>query len=109
MATTLTDIRNAAEANHVSVFIDSATPVGYFGVTAKVLGFVATYLLEGELGDENAEVKGHIVIIDREHDTETLGYAKGGLVGGYYLGRVESYEDTFQKILKHVAAPAMHA
>lgn len=100
MAITLTDIQNAAAEGKVSAYVDDSTPAGHFAATAKILGHVTTYLLEGELGDENAEVRGRIVTIEEREYPETLGYAKSGLLGGYYLGRVESYADAFNEMIK---------
>ena len=96
--TTFADIQKAAEST-VSTFIDDETPVGHFGATVKILGHVTTYLLEGMKDDPAAVVKGHIVIMDRGNHHEALGYSKGTLVGGYYLGRVQSYGDTFAKMV----------
>lgn len=98
MTTTFADIKKAAEGI-VSTFVDDETPVGHFGVTTKVLGHTVTYLLEGMKDDSEAVVKGHVVIMDRGDHLEALGYSKGSLVGGYYLGRVQSYGDTFAKMV----------
>jgi hypothetical protein len=93
---TIADINAAAdEGTNISSYVDSATPAGFFGVTAKILGIVRSYLLEGELDDPNAESKGSVVI---DADKNALAYRGKGLIGGTLLGRVESYEKSFAEI-----------
>jgi len=98
MATTFADIQKAAEGA-VSTFIDDATPSGHFGATTKVLGNTVSYLLEGEKDDPTAVVKGHVVITHKNGKFTAIGYSKGSLVGGYYLGQVQSYAETFAKMV----------
>ena len=101
--TTFADIQKAAEANNVplSTFSDDATPEFHFGAVTKVLGNTVTYLLGNkQYGDvADAVVKGKVVITEDHGKLTATGYKGDGLVGGYYLGRVESYEKTFAQMV----------
>jgi hypothetical protein len=98
--TTFADIQKAAEGN-LSTFIDDATPAGHFGAVTKILGHTTTYLLENKsLTDmSDAVVKGHVVITEDHGKLTAIGYKGAGLIGGSYLGRVESYEKTFAQMV----------
>lgn len=102
--TTFADIQKAAAANNVplSTFSDDATPAGHFGATTKMLGHTVTYLLGNakQYGDvADAVVKGKVVITEDHGKLTAIGYKGDGLVGGTYLGRVQSYEETFAQMV----------
>lgn len=101
--TTFADIQKAAKANNVplSTFSDDATPTGHFGAVTKMFGHTVTYLLENRSRTDVADavVKGRVVITENNGKLTAIGYRKGSFVGGYYLGRVESYKETFAKMV----------
>lgn len=99
--TTFADIQKVAAANNVplSTFVDDATPAGHFGAVTKILGHVTTYLLADSREVADAAVKGKVVIIEDHGKLTATGYKGDGLVGGSYLGRVESYEKTFAQMV----------
>lgn len=95
---TFADIQKVAEGI-VSTSIDDAAPAGHFVATTKVYGHTTTYLLEGELDSAEAVVKGHVIYTEDHGKLASIGYRDGGLVGGYYLGRVQSFEKTFAQMV----------
>lgn len=95
---TFADIKKNADGP-VTTFEDAATPAGHFGAITLMLGLTFFYLLEGEKDDMTSEIKGHVVIANKHARTTADAYAKGGLIGGTYLGKVESYEETFAQMV----------
>ena len=95
---TFVDIQKAAEGI-VSTSIDAATPAGHFVATAKIHGHATTYLLEGVFDSPDAVIKGHVIYTEDHGKLASIGYRDGGLVGGYYLGRVQSFEETFAQMV----------
>lgn len=85
----------------VSTFIDSAIPAGHFAAVTKVAGQVTTYLLERKsLTDvADAVIKGRVVIKEYKDNSIPVSYKKGGLAGGAYMGRIQSYADAFAKMV----------
>lgn len=95
---TFADIKKNADGP-VITFVDDSTPAGHFGVTTLMLGLTFVYLLEGPKDGLTSEIKGHVVIANKHARTTADAYAKGGLIGGTYLGKVNSYEETFAQMV----------
>lgn len=93
----LADLNKNAEK--VVTYVDSSTPAGYFGATAKILGLFATYLLKGEEGDENALIVGRVEIPNSMEISKTNIYVGGSLKGGEWSGRLTSYSEAFAKMV----------
>lgn len=85
----------------VATSVDAATPAGYFLATTKMLGLVRTYLLEGEIDDENAPIKG-VVTINKD-GLGAIAYRSTSLMGGYFIGplsdETDGYAGAFARIL----------
>jgi hypothetical protein len=96
---TFTDIKKNADGP-VITFEDTGTPTGHWVATTLILGLTFFYLLEGQKDDLNSEIKGHVVIATTHARTTADAYANGGLIGGTYLGKVSSYEETFAQMVK---------
>lgn len=94
---TLADLNKNAEK--VVTFVDDATPAGYFGASAKVLGIFSTYLFKGVEGDESAEVVGRVEIPKGLDLLNTSVYVGNGLKGGEWSGRLTSYSEAFAKMV----------
>lgn len=95
--TTLANVQKATESK-VIIFNDE-TPAGHFGARITFKGHPTFYLFQGEPGDPEAVVKGKVVITDDHGKQTALAYKGDGLIGGYYLGRVQSYEETFAQMV----------
>jgi hypothetical protein len=96
---TLADIKKHSQGI-VSTSVDDSTPAGHFLATTLVLGKTACFLFEGEKDDLNAVVKGHVLITAHmDGKTSALAYNKGGVIGGIYMGRVQSYAETFAQMV----------
>lgn len=98
---TLADIHAVAENDIVSAFCDDSIPAGpYFGATAKVLGITTVYLLEGEMGAEDAVIRGRIELPPVGKSAKRTDFAIGGnLKGGKWGGLFISAEDAFAKMV----------
>jgi hypothetical protein len=75
---TLAELRRSAQI--VWVGIDDDVPPGHFVAVADVLGISTSYLLAGNLQDEDAKVVGRI-----EHIYPPCAYRGNGLKGGRLL------------------------
>lgn len=94
---TLADLEKNSEK--LATFVDDATPVGYFGATAKILGLFATYLLKGEEGDKEAQIVGRVEVPNSMEISKTNVYVGSGLKGGEWSGRLTSYSAAYAKMV----------
>ena len=97
---TFADVKTFS-ANTFSPFLDEATlPAGHFGVAVSIRkGLIPTvYLLEGEMGDEAAVVKGRIDYVANGDKLNAFGFSGAELTDGTALGQVQDYKETFAKM-----------
>lgn len=87
---TFADIKKAAGRKKPFVFKTDDVPAGHFGVTVTIDDQSNVYLLEGEEGDLNATIKGHVRTVPPvdSHSPNSLDVYKGDEVrGGEFLGK----------------------
>lgn len=106
MPNTLADLRkNIDDGTELWTGTDDSTPEGTFIATAKVLGIVTTYLLEGQTGDEGAAILGRIEHQGTMAAPRRAAYASNGIKGGSYVGSADD-EDLFATMVRHHASHA---
>lgn len=97
---TFADVKTFSDATY-SPFEDEATlPAGHFGVAVAVRkGLLPTvYVLEGEMNDDAAVVKGRIDYVPNGDKLNAFGFAGNELTDGTALGQVQDYKETFAKM-----------
>lgn len=94
----LKDIQQACDTPNkaVNVCVDDATPSGHFLATVLVLGMLRVYLLKGNEGNPDAEIKGNIVVNEKN---EALAYRGKNLIGGEFVERVQDYKESLLKLI----------
>lgn len=93
----LADIEENALA-YGAPFEDDSTPAGHFGITAMMDGFTAVYLLEGEIDDFTAVIKGRIVLDTTGSGPNTV-YLNGDIRGGSFSNHPGTFKDAFAKMV----------
>lgn len=82
---TLQDIiANTDAGTKRAIGIDNITPEGHFQVSAKVKGRIHIYLLEGEINDPKAIIKGNVEL--SKNCQSGIAYRGNTLRGGNMLG-----------------------
>ena len=95
MTDNLNTIKKAAEIDMVATSVGEV-PSGYFVATTKVLGIVTTYMLSGELDDENATIVGRVEI---NKNRSGINCYRGDRIKGGELFRADSYSQAWAKML----------
>lgn len=92
--TTLAELATASTGTF-DTFTDPVFPAGHFGATAYVDGVLRGYLLEGQLDNPEAVIKGHI-----EYRSEGGKLVKcAGVTGGVPLGAFTDFKEVFIKMV----------
>ncbi|MBC9704860.1 MAG: hypothetical protein H9W81_07770 [Enterococcus sp.] len=100
MTDTLKSIKKAADIDIVATSNGDA-PEGHFVATTKVLGLTTTYLLNGELDDEDAVIVGRVEIIEKPNKANsyrTNAY-RGSRIKGGELISAGSYDEAWTKMV----------
>lgn len=96
--TTLAEL-SAASTGTFDTFTDPVFPAGHFGATAYVGGILRGYLLEGQLDNPEAVIKGHIEYRSEGGKLVKCAFAKGGATGGVPLGAFTDFKEIFTKMV----------
>lgn len=96
--TTLSELADVSNGTF-DTFTDKTLPEGHFGATAFIDGYLRGYLLEGELGDSQAVVKGRFEYTSKEGELARYAFAGGGVTGGTPIGEITDLEETFAKMI----------
>lgn len=101
---TLTDIRKAADVD-VHTCVDDTCPAGHFTATTKVLGFVTTYLLAGDVDDPQATIVGRIELppLPDLLTKPPRVWRGSGLKGGEWMPRPADSAAAFRAIVEGAA------
>lgn len=102
MTDTLRDILETRDEDfRVVTSVDAATPDGYFLATTKILGLARTYLLEGEIDDGDAPIRG--VITMEKNGKGATAYRSTSLMGGTFIellsDETNGYAGAFARII----------
>lgn len=95
MTDNLKTIKKNAEIDMVATSVGEV-PAGYFVATTKVLGIVTTYMLKGELDDENATIVGRVEI---NKNRSGINCYRGDRIKGGELLSAGSYDEAWSKII----------
>lgn len=93
---TLADVRRAADGD-VDTGADALTPNGTFYATARVLGIITSYLMDGLDGDPDATILGRIEYppaYGTARPTMRI-YRGGGTKGGEFTARQMGVADAY--------------
>lgn len=96
--TTLAELADVSNGTF-DTFADKMLPEGHFGATAFTDGYLRGYLLEGELGDPQAVVKGRFEYTSEEGKLARYAFAGGDVTGGIPMGEITDLEETFAKMI----------
>lgn len=98
---TLADVKTFSDVTPSPFEDESTLPAGHFGVAVAVRQSLipTVYLLEGELNDDAAVVKGRIEYVPNGDKLNAFGFAGTELTGGTALGQVQDYKETFAKMV----------
>jgi len=93
----LADIDDNAMA-YGEAYQDDSTPAGHFALVAVMDDFTAVYLLEGEVDDFTAVIKGRVELDTTGKATNKV-YLNGNLGGGSGTKHPGTFKDAFAKMV----------